>query len=313
MKGNKYDNLFGDDRDWIEDALRDHDVPDGVINEIGAHFFVLQTKVDKLEAEKAGKRDIFAEIGQEMHDEKIHLKSGRDIFAEIANDYDGDADLNAYFTKIAKDDKPKNITPSVDEIMSLWPAGTEVKYNTFIEATRLKVAVSVIHDGALAMFTYFWKTAEPYNTGGQHGVHDWIGQLKHDQRVALKKKLLKNIQRTVDVAKARNPLKITKGKPHFQSLKTGPFFPITPRSIADLWPIGMSVEYTHRRTNTKRSFLRTSFNVLHITDYLIESDHHVNQGTRKLFPFLRELNHEKKRKLLKRVLKNRQRTRDSKR
>lgn len=65
MKSTKYDNLFGEDRDWIEDALRDYGVPDGVINEIGAHFFVLQTKVDKLIAEKECKRDIFAEIGRE--------------------------------------------------------------------------------------------------------------------------------------------------------------------------------------------------------------------------------------------------------
>ena len=64
MNTNKFDNLFGSDRDWIEGTLRDYEVPDGAIMEIGAHFFVLQNKINKLEAEKANKRDIFAEIGR---------------------------------------------------------------------------------------------------------------------------------------------------------------------------------------------------------------------------------------------------------
>jgi hypothetical protein len=295
MKGNKYDNLFGDDRDWIEDALRDYEVPDGVINEIGAHFIVLQTKLDKLEAEKVNKRD---------------------IFAEIAADYDGDDDFRRYFKKIADEDvfshlTPKNATPTVSEIMDLWPAGTEVKYNTFIEATRLKVAVTVTHDGALAFFKYDWKTAEPYSSNGRDNLIDWLGNLGHAQLVALKKKLKKNIQRTVDIAKARKPVKIIKREPHIQSLKTGKFFSLTPNTIADLWPIGMSVKYTHKRTQTERNFLRTGHDTLRVTDYQLESGRNIPQGTRPLFAFLRELNREKKRKLLKRIFKNRQRKRDS--
>jgi hypothetical protein len=287
MKGNKYDNLFGEDRDWIEDALRDYDVPDGVINEIGAHFFVLQTKVDKLVAEKENKRDIFAEIGREAMQ---------------------DDELKSFFGKIAAD-KPKNVTPTVDELMAIWPVFSEAKYNTYIEAHKLRVSATVTHDGYTAFFTYASKHPQfKHTTDGQAPVREWLGKLRHDQRVSLLKKLKKNIQRTADKAKQRK--KTVREEPELHYLKQR-FHPITVQSIADLWPIGMVVSYYTRDRIVETSFQRTSSDTLLVTQHNHRTHRTTPSGTTNLHKFIRDQHYYDRRKLVKRILKNKQRRRDS--
>ena len=194
MKDNKYNNLFGDECDWIEDALRDYDVPDAVIVEIGAHFFVLQKKIAKLESEKANKRDIFAEIANEGAA--------------------SDEEFNQFFSGLAR--------------------------------------------------------PQP---------------------------------------KAKKSVSKLKREPHFQSLKTSSYRPITNELISEMWPIGMSVEYTQKWSGAKRSFKRVGSFDLEVTTTK-GSTLYGAQFMRNLSDFLNELPYDKKRKLLKRLLKNHQRNRD---
>lgn len=186
MKSNKYDNLFGEDRDWIEEALRTYDVPDGLLNEIAANFFVLQTKGNRLEAEKENKRDIFAELGNEVGQEPHEISKQDDSGKQQT------VKRVPHFQSIKH--KSRVITPK--SISEMWPIGTAVEYTNkksgtiriFTRTSFDTLQVSFLNPGAPSYIT----------SGNTRLMFSFLEELRYDERRALLKKILKNRQRDRD-------------------------------------------------------------------------------------------------------------------
>jgi hypothetical protein len=211
---NLYDNLFGKDRDWIEETLRDYDVPNGVIMQIGANFCVMQQQLDK----KSNRRDIFAEIAADADREE----ASRAQLVKVSDSYKEESimrEIDGYFEGMIRadeeDNRPhifggklltslkrqiptNNTTP--DFIESLWSEGLEVTYNLLPREQRHKAWVP----GRTASYIRKGVYLLHYINGVQQRsflIHDFLKYMKYADRRQLIKKLLKNSQRRYDRAR----------------------------------------------------------------------------------------------------------------
>lgn len=210
MSKNLYDNLFGKDRDWIEETLRDYDVPDGVIMQIGANFYVMQQQLDK----KASRRDIFAEIAADREEaSKAALVKVSDSYKEenIMREIDG------YFEGMIKADEEdtrqfrtvrdrmitslKGQIPSTmvtpEFIEAVWSEGMEVTYNLLHREDRRKAWVAGRSASYIRKGVYL---IHRINGVQQRSllIRDFLKYMKYENQRQLLKKLLKNSQRKQD-------------------------------------------------------------------------------------------------------------------
>lgn len=213
MSTNKYDNLFGKDRDWIEETLRDYDVPDGVIMQIGAHFCVMQQQLDK----KANKRDVFAEIAEEA-DREEESRSSRvkaaeqSLMKEIDVYFDGIIaasevdDLDRPIQRAKRITSLKHQIPSYKVtrkfIAAIWPEGMPVVYNLLRQAQR--------NSWTLAKYASYTRSGENlvmYVNGVEQRtitIKEFLLNMCYEERRKLMKKMLKNMQRQHDRKMRKN-------------------------------------------------------------------------------------------------------------